>query len=194
MITIRQSKRWIGLALIGLLVVASAAQADISALFGTWQGTATPSYKFTGNNVPYGSPPYSPYSVQLILHSYDLNNNKYGTQSAAGGLNPNEYHLSGIVDSLTEDSGSVTMVTFYPQEGNPNGYSDFVALLSGNTLTGTLNDRSPAGPGFIHEQTTVSLTRVVPEPSSWVVLILGIGTIAAWRFAKRRFWPLVAAE
>jgi hypothetical protein len=165
---------WIGL--VG--IVASPVRADISDLFGTWQGNATPTLRFTGNNVPFGSPPYTPYPIQLVFHGYDPNNNNFGAGSAPGGS-----RVSGIINSLTENNGNVTMTMFFPQEGDPTGYSDFIGNWSGNSLTGTFTDRSPAGPGAIHEHTTVSLTRVAPEPSSLLLLVCGLGGL--WLCRRR---------
>lgn len=171
------------MSLLGALAFVTAARADIADLFGTWEGTATPTFRFTGNNVQFGSPPYTPYSLQLVIHSFDAVNNDFGTQAAASGSSGG-FRVGGDIIALSEGSGSVNLTVFYAQGGDPNGYSDFVGTLSGNLLTGTFNDRSPAPPGVIKEDTNVSLSRVVPEPSS--LLLLATSICGLWLRRRRR--------
>jgi len=142
-----------------VLLFAVPARAGVEELYGTWGGVWSPTLKFTGAHVQYGSPPYPSAAVGFDFHSFTTNFGNITVQGA----------LSGNVTALSLDGAAVNVTVFYPGEGNPTGYGDIVGTRNGNTITGTFIERSPAGAGFIHWEGPVTITKV-PEPSALVWL------------------------
>src|SRR4051812_15177000 len=58
---------------------AGAANTDITPLFGQWTGTWFVAEEFTGNNVPYGTPPYPNAALNFTLHANDPLHDFFGT-------------------------------------------------------------------------------------------------------------------
>jgi hypothetical protein len=142
-----------------VLLFAVPAKAGVEELYGTWGGVWSPTFKFTGDHVQYGSPPYPTAHVGFDFHSFT---NDFGNLTVEGAL-------SGNVTALSLSGTTVNVTVFYPGEGNPMGYGDIVGTRSGDTITGTFIERSPATAGFIHWEGPVTITKV-PEPSALVWL------------------------
>lgn len=141
-----------------LLVASGAwcARADTADLYGGWAGTWSPNFKFTGNRVPSGSPPYAPTAVQFFVHDL-ISDHGYVTVSGA---------LGGDITAVSLDGTTVRMTVFYPGEGDPTGYGDLVGVRNGDTITGTFNERAPAGRGFEHWEGPITLTRLPVPPAA----------------------------
>jgi hypothetical protein len=152
-----------------VLLGAANAKADTSDLYTTFNGVWSPTYEFTGNMVQYGSAPYAPAPVQFNLHAMDATHPDFGSLFVSGAL-------SGRVVGLSETGSTVNMTVFYPDEGNPNGYGDFVGTKVGDTISGEFDERSPASPGYLHARGPMTIT-AVPEPSVIGVLIVASGMI-----------------
>jgi hypothetical protein len=149
-------------------------------VYGTWRGTYTINGKFTGDNIPYESPPYDPIEIEIILHPYDASLTRFGVINLPASTGE-ELLYGGDAVSLSQVGNAISVDFFYPVEGEPTGYGDLEAVLSGDALTGTLNDRSPAGLGWVHYRGTVDLIRVVPEPGAGLLLAIGVGTLPLMR-------------
>src|SRR5687768_5990470 len=137
-----------------VLFGSSVASLQAQEVFGTWRGLYTPTERFIGNNIPVGTPPFDPIELQLILHPLDTTTGRYGVSSFGAG-EPGEFVYGGDVVTLSQNGANLMMTTFSPAEGEPTGYSDLMAVVSGNTMTGMYNARSPAGPGWTHLRGTI---------------------------------------
>jgi len=133
---------------------ASEASADISALYGTWDGTYTPDAAWDEDgSLP--DPPFelgTPVEMHMELHPWSAESAAYGTITA-GGLYP------ARVTSLALDGDQVSLIVITEATGLNDLVGTFALTLDGETLSGE-DDRDPEVPsGWISSSGTVYLTR-----------------------------------
>jgi hypothetical protein len=177
-----ETMRWV--VFVGLIVSCGPARAGVEQLYGTWRGVWSPTYKFTGNHVQFGQPPYAPAQIEFVLHAFTTADDygQFHIQSP-----PGSYVYDGQVVGLNLTGDTVGLTVFYPNENSPNGYGDVVGTLSGSTFAGTFNERYPVAPGFIHWEGPFTVS-AVPEPALVTALSLGLTGLVL----RRRRWAATA--
>src|SRR6187401_1025689 len=107
---------------------------NFAELYGTWKGTWIPTFKFTGDRVQVDAPPYPPAAVEFVFREFTTDSGSVTVEDAE----------PGAIVGLASSGPNLFAHVFYPTEGEPTGYGDLTATLSGSRLIGRFDERAPA--------------------------------------------------
>jgi len=136
-------------------------------------------------------------AIDSISYSYDLNAFTTGISGAIGYdllvYQDNSYYVSNIEDVSTANSwvnfshDGLLAPDFTLVDGAGPTHPDFSTSGSNLTFGFASGNGTAFGTGFTDSGLdNFSLTVATPEPSTWAMLLSGLGLLAFWRYHTRR--------